>query len=270
MPTATINGTEYAYTDEGEGPLLLFGHGLLASKAMFDAQIEELSDRWRCVSVDWPGHGDSGHRPGGWSFYDMVDDTVALVSELGHDKAVFAGLSQGGMVFMRLAMEHPELVHALILLDTSAGPENAESLPAYEQLREGLLKGDDAQRDQMADAVTNILYGPTWHERDPDGVVHEKALMLSHDRDGINLACRAVFDRDDVTARLDEITAPTLVICGEDDAATTPDNSELLAERIAGAELVMIPESGHHSPIENPAAVTEAMETFLARVGPPA
>lgn len=58
MPRTTVNATRYAYVDEGEGDLLLFGHGLLASKKMFRAN-EALKDRCRCESIDWPGHGES-------------------------------------------------------------------------------------------------------------------------------------------------------------------------------------------------------------------
>jgi len=265
MPThrATLNGTEYAYTDEGAGPLIVFGHGLLASKEMFAAQIAALRYRYRCVSVDWPGHGESGYDSEGWTFYDLAEDTVALLEHLGEEKAIFAGLSQGGMVFMRMAVKHPEVVDRLILLDTSAGPEPVESLPAYEQLAQGMHDGDDATREQLAGLVTTILYGEPWRERDPDGVAHEIALMLSHDRDGLFLACRAVFDRDDVLDQVYEIEAPTLVIVGELDGATTPDRARELDGAIPNSRLIVIPDAGHHSPIENPEPVTRAIDEFL-------
>jgi 3-oxoadipate enol-lactonase len=264
MPTARLNGTSYAYLDEGSGPLIVFGHGLLADKEMFRAQIDALRGRYRCVSVDWPGHGQSGYRESGFTFYDLAEDVAALVRALGEERAIFAGLSQGGMVFMRLAFLHPELMRALVLLDTSAGPEDPEHLPEYEQLREGLLRGDEETRGALMDVVQTILYGAKWRARDPEALAHEKALMLAHDRQGQNLAARAVFDRDDVHDRLADIDAPTLVICGEDDISTPPDRARALADGIAGARLVMIPDAGHHSPIEEPAAVTAAIEDFLA------
>jgi pimeloyl-ACP methyl ester carboxylesterase len=266
MPQTTVNGTRYAYSDEGEGDLLLFGHGLLADKNMFRAQIDALKDRWRCVSVDWPGHADSSYREGGWSLEDMGADGAALARELGYDQAVFIGLSQGGMAFMRTAFTDPDAVRALVLLDTSAGPENPETLPGYEALREMLVSGDDAARGRAADAAQMVLYGQTWRERNPEGLAHEKQLMLAHDPAGLDLACRAVFDRSDVLDRLGEVTAPTLVICGEEDTATPPERAQEIAGAIDGAELVMIPEAGHHSPIENPRPVTEALERFLARL----
>lgn len=264
MPTTTLNGTRYAYTDEGQGPLVIFGHGLLASREMFRAQIDALCDRYRVVSLDWPGHGESDwRRSGGWTFWDLADDAAALLRHLGSEQAVFAGLSQGGFAFMRLAMKRPEMVRGLILMDTSAGPEPAEHLDGYRQLADVLRHGSDEERYNIAGVCAGILYGEPWREGNPETLEHELQIMLGHPREGLYAAAHSVFDRDDVTDRLGEISAPTLVICGELDAATVPEKSETLAREIPNAELVMIPDAGHHSAIENPAPVTAAIERFL-------
>lgn len=264
MPEATVNGTRYAYLDEGSGPLLFFGHGLLASREMFRAQIDALSGRFRCVSVDWPGHGGSANPPEGWDFWRMADDTAALMEQLGEREAVFLGLSQGGFGFMRLALTRPELVRALVLMDTSAGPEPQENLPTYRQLAEALRHGDEETRRGAATAAAAVLYGQTWRDANPQQLEHELDLMLAHDQDGQYTADYAVFERDDITDRIAEIDRPTLVICGEEDVATVPEKSEYIAAQIAGAKLVMIPAAGHHSALENPAPVTAAIEDFLA------
>jgi len=268
VPTATLNGTPYAYVDEGSGPLVVFGHGLLAGREMFRAQIDALRDRYRCVSVDWPGHGDSGFAPGGWTLWDLAHDAAALVEHLGERRAVVAGLSQGGMASLRLALERPEIVAALVLMDTSAAAMNPDTLPALEQVAADMRHGDDATRSAVADTVQTVLFGAPWRAREPEALAREKAHMLAHDPQGQYLAARAVFDRDDVTERLGEIAAPTLVLCGTEDAATGPDPSRALAERIPGAELGWIDRAGHHSPIEEPEAVTRVLEAFLARVAP--
>lgn len=267
MPTATLNGVSYAYVDAGSGPLVVFGHGLLGSREMFRAQIDALSDRYRCVSVDWPGHGESGWREDGWTLEDMADDAAALVRALGAERAVFAGLSQGGMAFMRLALRRPELVAGLVLMDTSAGPEVPETLPQYRELARILREGSDEERAAIMPVVQGILYGPKWVAANPQGAAHERELMLSHPREGLFLAAQAVFGRGDVLAALGSVGAPTLVICGEDDVATPPERSREIVAAIPGASLVTIPDAGHHSAIENPAPVTAAMESFLAELG---
>src|SRR4051794_25475296 len=237
MATVDVNGVGYAYIDEGSGPLVVFGHGLLAGKEMFRAQIDALSDRYRCVSLDWPGHGSSAWRPAGWTFEHMVDDTVELVRALGEDRAVLVGLSQGGMVFMRLAYRHPDMVRGLVLLDTSAGRENQESLPVYEQLAVAMRDGDEATRAGAVDAAQQVLYGATWRSANPDGLAREKEMMLNHPREGGYLAARAVFDRDDVLGQVSGIAAPTLVLCGDEDVATPPEHARALADAIPGAQL---------------------------------
>jgi pimeloyl-ACP methyl ester carboxylesterase len=266
MPTREVNGVAYSYIDEGSGPLVLFGHGLLADKEMFRAQIDALRDRYRCVSLDWPGHGSSAWRPEGWTFEHMIDDSIELVRALGAERAVFVGLSQGGMVFMRLAYRAPEMVRGLVLLDTTADVEDRESLPLYEQLAIAVRDGDDATRSDAIDAAQQVLYGATWRAADPEGLAREKRMMLAHPRDGGYLAARAVFDRDDVREHVVRITAPTLVLCGEEDGATPPEHARALAESIPNARLEMIPGAGHHSPVENPSAVTAEIELFLANL----
>jgi pimeloyl-ACP methyl ester carboxylesterase len=264
MSRLEVNGVAYSYIDEGSGPLVVFGHGLLAGKEMFRAQIDALRDRYRCVSMDWPGHGSSSWRPAGWTFDHMVEDTAELVRALGESRAVFVGLSQGGMVFMRLAVRNPEMVRGLVLLDTTASTEDRESLPVYEQLAVAIRDGDEATRSGAVDAAQQVLYGATWRESDPEGLAREKATILEHPRDGGYLAARAVFDRDDFREHVAKISAPTLVLCGEEDTATPPEHSRHLADSIPGARLEMIPGAGHHSPIENPSAVTAHVELFLA------
>ena len=267
MPEATVNGTRYAYVEQGSGPLVFFGHGLLASKEMFRAQIDALSDRYRCVSVDWPGHADSGPPPEGWDFWRMAEDTAEFVRDvLGETTGVFCGLSQGGFGFMRLALRHPEMVRGLVLMDTSAAPEPAENLEPYRELAEAVRNGDDETRRGATGVAAAILYGQTWRDANPEALEHEIQLMLSHDREGQYVADHAVFDRDDISDQISAITAPTLVICGEDDIATVPEKSQFIASQIAGSELVMIPDAGHHSALENPEPVTAAIEAFLARI----
>ena len=138
------------------------GRGLAVPRSEFEAQIEALRDRYRCVSLDWPGHTGSGYREKGWSFYDMADDSVALLDQLGYDQAIFVGLSQGGMTFMRLALKCPERVRALVLLDTSADPEDADLLPVHRQQQSRFAHGSEAERDEVVTRMQIIFMSQEW------------------------------------------------------------------------------------------------------------
>src|SRR3954463_10457075 len=115
-----VGDREYAYLEKGSGPLLLFGHGTYGGKELFVPQIERLAPRYRCVAVDWPGHGGTTFAPQGWGVDELVDDVPLLLDALGADSAYLAGVSQGAAVFMRAVLRCPERAGALI--NMCAGP----------------------------------------------------------------------------------------------------------------------------------------------------
>jgi pimeloyl-ACP methyl ester carboxylesterase len=260
----TVRGTPYAYLERGSGPLVLFGHGLLAGREMFRAQIDALAGNYRCVSIDWPGHGDSGHRAEGWTLYDLAEDTVEIVARLGGGPACLVGLSQGSMIFTRLALARPELVRALVVIGTSARPEDPAVAAEYHALAEILSDGTDEERANILPIVQQLLHSTAWLDSEPEAAERERERVLAFDRRGIRLAAEAAIDRDDVLDRLGEISAPTLVVVGDEDFATTPEEARAVHGAIDGSELVVIPGAGHHCAVDNPAAVSEALTGFLA------
>ncbi len=119
----------------------------------------------------------------------------------------------------------------------------------------------------MREAAVPAFFGMTWRDTHPDDVEREVALRLSHDRLGYELAVKAVVDRRPVDLlRLAELDLPVVVITGEHDKLTPLDNATELVAAIPGAELVVIHDAGHHTPIEQPAAVTAAIGALLARI----
>src|ERR1700759_3685724 len=108
MPTLRINGTTVAYDDTGappdhpDAPTIVFGHGLLFSGWMFDAQISALRDRFRCVTIDWRGQGKTPPTTsGGYDMDTLTADAVGLIGGLGLGRVHYVGLSMGGFVGQR-------------------------------------------------------------------------------------------------------------------------------------------------------------------------
>src|SRR3569623_242087 len=132
MPTAQIGGQTLYYEDTGgNGPVVVFSHGLLMDRTMFAPQIAALSAKYRVISWDERGHGNTGDAAAPFSYYDSAADVVGLLKQLSIPRAIFAGMSQGGYLSLRAAIRYPEVVAGLVLIDTQALPEDPATLPHY-------------------------------------------------------------------------------------------------------------------------------------------
>lgn len=264
MPFLTVNGARLYYEERGSGPeSIVFFHSLLFNCRMFDAQVEALSDRYRCVVFDWRGHGRSEVTADGYDMDALAADTVALIGELECAPCHFVGFSTGGFVALRLAIRHAELLRSLILVDTSADPEPEENLPKYRLLN---LVARWIGPWAVAGRIMPIMFS---HHllSDPDraGLRREyRQILADNDRVGATRGVKGVITREGVAEHLGEIDVPTLILVGENDVATTPDKAERMHAGIAGSKMVVIPRAGHMSPVEEPEAVTAAIEEFLA------
>lgn len=259
-----VNGTLYCYWERGEGPTIIFAHGLFVNHDVFTAQIGVLSESYRCIVMDMPGHGDSGYNPDGWTLDDLSRDFALIVQELSLGTVTFVGQSQGGMVGIRLAARYPDLLSRLILIGTSARAEFSDRLDNWQNQRDVLLNGTEQEREAVFTHIQHHINGENWLLKNPTEVVRERAIMLAHDRDGLVLALdAAVFTRGDIRELLTDIKIPTLVICGESDVATPAELSREIASAIEKASLITLAGVGHHPTLEAPQDVTAAITEFL-------
>jgi len=261
MPIAEVNGQKLYYEDSGgAGPVVVFSHGLFMDHEMFAPQAAVLKDRYRVITWDERGHGGTaGPDLAPFTYYDSADDLAALLASLGVKRAVLAGMSQGGFLSLRAALTHPEIVQALILIDTQAGVEDPEKMAGYAQLVDGWLTG--GLSDNTADFIESVILGDGW-----SGAAAWKAKwrrMAPHDVRGC-MECLAL--RDDIRGKLSAITARALVIHGDADAAIPLALAETLAHGLPHAELVVIEGAGHAANLTHPTPVNAAIERFLAKV----
>jgi 3-oxoadipate enol-lactonase len=121
VPKIEINGVPIHYQARGEGAeTIVFAHGLLWSEQIFENQIEVLQRRYRCISFDFRGQGQTAVTLSGYDMETLSADTIALIEALGAAPCHFVGLSMGGMVGLRIAIRRPELLKSLVLFATSA------------------------------------------------------------------------------------------------------------------------------------------------------
>lgn len=265
MPHLTANGRQIAYTDTGgDGETIIFSHGYLMNSRMFDHQVAALRDRFRVIAFDHRGHGQSAPCVTPFGMYDLVEDAEALIGQLTDGAVHFAGMSTGGFVGMRIALRHPEKIRSLTLIDTAAGAEDPSALKQYNQL---LFAVRWLGVKPLLGKVMPILMGPAFLN-DPargDDVAFWRGQMGALDKRSIHRFGKAIFGRDDVLGQLAALAAPppTQIIVGADDVATPVAKSEAMRDAIKGARMVVIPDAGHTSPVEQPQAVTAAMTAFL-------
>lgn len=262
MPTlARTDGTALAYADTGAQPdggsTLLFSHGLLMDRTMFDPQVEALRARHRCLAWDQRGHGETGPARGPFTYWDSADDAVALLDAAAVDRAVLVGMSQGGFLSLRAALRHPDRVRALVLIDTQAGLEEEAAAPLYLAMAERWAQeGYDAS---VASFVAGLILG--------DGVDHQPwlASWAAQPKESVLEPTRTLVGRDDITGRLGEISAPALVIHGTADASIAMDRAEALAAGLGDCRsFVRIDGAGHASNLSRPEVVNAAITDFLA------
>ncbi|TFZ51060.1 alpha/beta fold hydrolase [Serratia proteamaculans] len=258
-----LNNTEYAYSDRGEGPVLIFAHGLFVDRDIFAEQVAVLERHYRCIVLDMPGHGESRFNHLGWSLDDIAEDLALMINELSLGPVIFIGQSQGGMVGIRLAARHQQLLSGLILIGTSAREEFPQRKADWVRLKT-TLQGSDEDCEAAFLNVQQQVNAPDWQLNHPQAIASARAVMLRHDRKGLTLAIdAAVITRTDSRALLPLISAPTLVICGTQDLATPPELSEEIVAGITHASLLMMDGVGHHPPLEAASELAVAMEHFI-------
>jgi len=257
MKTATINGIELAYRDQGVGEAILFIHAFPLHGAMWDGQVAAFSPHHRVIAPDLRGLGASEAGGGAGSLDQHADDLAALLDHLAIEHATVAGLSMGGYISLALWRRHRQRIAALILADTRAGADSVEGKQGREQnAKLAETQGPGA----IADLMLPKLLSPNAPAALRDQV---RAMIESNDRAGIASALRAMAARPDSTPLLAAIDVPTLVLVGAEDALTPPSEAEAMFNAIPGCRLAEIPGAGHLSNLESPAAFNAQVLEFL-------
>ncbi|WP_229874088.1 alpha/beta fold hydrolase [Amycolatopsis deserti] len=262
-----VNGARIAYTDTGprDAPVVVFGHGLLFGGWMFGPQIAALCTRYRCVTLDWRGQGESPATPGGYDMDTLTADALGLIEALGLAPAHWVGLSMGGFVGQRLAARHGEVLRSLTLLGTSAGAEDPGKARDYRRMA-GVQRVIGVR--PLLPRIRPLLFGPAFLANPAARPVLSawQRRVVRLDRTGLRGAVHGVADRPGVETELGRIAVSTLVVTGADDVATPPVEARRIADLIPAADLRLLPGCGHTSTLEQPAAITALLEAFLGRL----
>ena len=262
MQKLTVQGEEFLVEVQGAGPPLLFVHGFPFDHSMWRAQLAEFARTHLVIAPDLRGFGQSTVTPGTVSMAQFADDLAGLLDSLHVAEPVtFCGLSMGGYIAWAFVERHLARLHSLILCDTRAVADTADAAAGrLKTADEVLSRGPEV----LARAMLPKLVAAGTSQRAPELVEELRQTMLRAAPEGIAAALRGMAARPDRQALLPTIRVPTLVIVGEDDIISPAAEMRSLAEAIPGARFAEIPQAGHMAPLENPAAVNDALRSFLA------
>ncbi len=257
MEVVRANGLEIAYERVGEGPPLVLVHGAAEDGRVWHPQLAALRDEFTVIAWDEPGAGRSADLPPDFSLADYAGCLGALIQALALGPAHVAGLSWGGTVVLELYRLHPELAATLILADTYAGWKG--SLPDEEVRARvaGVEKLLAAPAEEFDPTLPGLFAGEPPAELIP--LLEEMAGAARSESVKTQLSVMAEADQTDVLARID---VPTLLLWGEQDARSPLSVAHQFQERIRDARLVVIPDCGHMSNLEQPRGFNTAVREF--------
>jgi 3-oxoadipate enol-lactonase len=259
MPFVENQGAKLYWDDQGSGEALLLIMGLSYPSYMWHRSRPMLAQRYRTIAFDNRGVGQSDVPPGAYSVALMASDAAAVLDAAGVEAAHVFGVSMGGMIAQEFALQYPKRVRSLILGCTSpGGPQAVRAEPAALEV----LMRQSMTPEQAKEAIIPFIYdaGTPRDRVDEDMAIRMKWYPTPQGYAG---QLQGIFGWQ-AYSRLAQITAPTLVIHGETDRLIPPANASLIAERIPGAKLVLIPRASHIFETDQPGAAQHALLEFLA------
>ena len=260
MPSVESGATSIHFDETGSGVPIVLGHSFLCSGRMWRHQVGPLAERHRVVNIDFRGHGRSGAATRAFTLYDAVEDVIGVLDHLNIDRAVWCGLSIGGMVAMRAAISHPDRVRALILLDTDAGAESGGRKVRYRVM--GAIARLLGWRP-LSVPIADLMFGVTTRTQQPALVQEWQRELASLDVPSMLQVLEALLRRDAVYDQLATVRVPALVVAGAEDASLPPSLAERIHERLPDSRFVVISGAGHLSALEQPQPVTRVIMSFL-------
>ena len=261
MPTVKVHEIDLHYVERGRGTPLILVHGFPLDHTMWQGQLEGLSDRYRVIAPDLRGFGASGVTPGLATMPLMADDLAQLLDALAiREPIALCGLSMGGYVAWQFGLRHRERLAKLILCDTRAIGDNAETAANRIGLADRVQKEGPAF---VAETMLPKLFAPSTVEAKAPCVDASRQVILRTDPKGIAAASRGMAQRPDVTPWLSRFDMPALVLCGQYDTISKPDEMRGFAEQMPQARFVQIAGAGHMAPLEKPMEVNAAIREFL-------
>ncbi|MBC9712730.1 4-carboxymuconolactone decarboxylase [Streptomyces sp. TRM66268-LWL] len=271
MSETPANTLQYRSDGPEDAPALILGPSLGTTWHMWDRQIPELTETWRVLRFDLPGHGGAPAHPAD-SVQALADRLLATLDEVGVQRFGYVGCALGGAIGADLALRHPQRVASLALIAASPRFGTAD-----EFRQRGVIVRTNGL-EPVSRTSPDRWFTPGFAAAQP--AITEWAVQMVRTTDpGCYIAACEALASFDIRTELGRIGVPTLVLVGSEDQVTGPAEARTLVAGIPDARLAVVPGASHLAPVEQPAAVTDLLvhhfstawtEAHAALAAPPA
>jgi 3-oxoadipate enol-lactonase len=265
MPHLSIKGLDIHYKEKGQGFPVVLIHGYTGNLRNWALQVREIAQKYRTISPDLRGHGLSVKptRREDYSLELFAADVCGLLDALAVPECYLVGHSMGGMVAQEFILRHPEMVRALVLVDTAA--DVPQAIPWQDRARLLELARTEGMEAVFEEMAQTPPLASQLTEENPQLIDVWRQQFLMTSLEGYLYCGQTIGNRRPLLEELSQIRVPTLIICGElDEPFLEP--SLRMHQRIADSELVIIAGAGHTPTLEKPLEFNQALLSFLARV----
>lgn len=250
----------YQLSGQPRGLPIVFCNSLGTDTRIWDGVVDELAPDYRLVTYDKRGHGLTSVPPGPYGIEDLSADLLELVEALKIDRFALVGISVGGLIAQRFALDHPERIAGLVLCDTAAKIGDAASWS------DRIAAVEAGGLEAIADAVM-LRWFPAELRAGRDAEIEGWSnLLLRSPVEGYLGTCAALRDAD-LTDEIGGITQPTLVLAGAEDQSTPVSVVCAMADRLPAVHLAIVDRAGHLPCIDQPARVSLLIRDYLLEVG---
>jgi len=251
------------YEIKGKGQNLVLIHGAGDNLNMWYHQVPVFSKSYRVITYDVRGSGETESPEGEYSISLFSEDVYELMKAIGVENAYFLGYSMGGRIALELALNHPELVKALVLANSSVGlaPPSSESIERRRAMLELLDKGDMKAFSRM---MATSAFSTSFESKNPTEFERYMKVKLQNQPEGLARIMR-LLGAPASPPDLSKVKCPVLLIVGQNDSIMGAEQGKQTHKAIVGSKLVTLP-TGHAAAIELPERFNSAVLEFLSEV----
>jgi pimeloyl-ACP methyl ester carboxylesterase len=245
--------------DRGDGFPIVFSHGMLMDRTMFEPQLAGLSGRYRTIAFDHRSRGDEGAQP--FDLYDLAGDLIALLDERHIEQCILVGMSLGGFMAIRAAIRHPDRIRGIVVVGAGALPYEPEARERSER-HFGAHRHEDPIERAFAAAEAEKHFSPITRRRRPELAAHWTERFATRTGTQTWHETLAWSRQDDVRGVVADLRAPVLLVHGDEDEAIPLEAALATHRLIPGSRLHVVAFAGHGVNLEKPDVVNDAIGDF--------